>query len=241
MRIVRALPPPAGVAPVSPAVAALGALKRGVLHEVHTSDSHAVSGVALAALLARQTAGKQAILWLCEAKARRRLGRLYAPGLAELGIAWREMSIVEAPDAKALLRAAGDAALCADVAAVVVEACGRQPLIDLTATRRLALRAAECDGLVLLLRIGAEEAPSAAWTRWRVAPAPSLPPENDDEAPGSPVFDVDLLRHRGGVQPARARVEWNYDRRTFIDAPLSGGGNALVGERAADREWASAA
>ena len=58
--------------------------------------------------------------------------------------------------------------------------------------------------------------PSAAQTRWRIGAAPwrSLPAN----APGFPLFDVSLLRHRGGIAEFDARVEWDRHQRSFRDA-----------------------
>jgi protein ImuA len=106
-----------------------------------------------------------------------------------------------------------------------LEAQGNAKLIDLTSTRRLALAAA-AGVLVLLVRGDAVPMPSAASTRWQVKSAPSLPlPGN---APGLATFDIDLLRHRGGIAPFAARVTWDHATRSFHDTPLSGGLSAVV-------------
>ena len=96
----------------------------------------------------------------------------------------------------AAVLAAFDAARDAAVSAVVVELPGKSALLDLTATRRFALAAAEQDTMVLLARGEAKPCPSAAHTRWQVAAAPSRALEA--HAPGAPAFVLDLLRQRGG-------------------------------------------
>ena len=66
-----------------------------------------------------------------------------------------------APDAKALLRGAADAARCAGLGALVVECWGKCPELDLTASRRLALAAEQSGVTLLMLRLEAEPSPSA--------------------------------------------------------------------------------
>jgi protein ImuA len=68
---------------------------------------------------------------------------------------------------------------------------------------------------VLVLRIAGEVQPSAADTRWRVAAAPSIALEA--EAPGAPMFDLELLRRRAGPPAGPWRVEWNRDESCFSE------------------------
>jgi protein ImuA len=93
-------------------------------------------------------------------------------------------------------------------------------VLDLTASRRLALAAEQSGATLFLLRLGAEPAPSAADTRWAVSAAPSEALEAN--APGAPTFDIELLRRRSGPSGMRWRLEWNRDRLAFIDPALPG-------------------
>lgn len=196
-----------------------GGLAQAALHEIYASLPDTASAAAFALLLAWRGNQHKPIFWVREAKARRGT-RPYGHGLAELGIAPDSLFLVDAPDCIAALRAGADITRCGAVGAVIIEATGKAPALDLTASRRLALAAGQTGVLTLLFRTGAEPVPSAAHTRWQVASAPSTPfPAN---APGRPAFEVTLLRHRGGIAGIEARLEWNRDRQSF-ETPLSGG------------------
>ena len=198
-----------------------GGLERAALHECFAHDpdqSAAVTG--LAALIARRACAEgQAVIRVSEDKGDRRGGHLYGAGLAELGVDPTDMFAVHAPDATAALRASADIVKCAGVGAVVLELWGRAPLYDLTASRRLTMAAARSGVVMLVVRIDAAPRASAARTRWSVASAPSRALAAN--APGYPAFDIELLRHRGGVADLKARLEWNRDTGCF--APLPGG------------------
>jgi protein ImuA len=196
-------------------------LARGRLHEFYAADGRQDgAGLALAVLLAARIGGEAQILWLRLADRRRPGAAPYGPGLAELGIDPGRLILVEAKDAPALLRAAGDAARCGGLGALLIETRGRWPELDLTASRRLLL-ATERSGVTLLLaRSDAAPLPSAAETRWQVSAAPSR--AVDAEAPGQPAFIVELLRRRGGPAGSRWRLEWNREHASFEGTALPG-------------------
>ena len=197
-----------------------GGLARAALHEVFAGDEGSGAAAGFTLLLARLGCGAKPIVWVREDRGERGHGRLYAPGLVELGADPAQVILVTGPDALAVLRASADIVGCGSVGAVVIEPWGKAPALDLTASRRLALAAARTGVLTLVLRSGATPAPSAAMTRWSVSAAPSR--MLAASAPGRPVFDISLLRHRGGIAGFEARVEWDRDQRSFRDAPLSG-------------------
>lgn len=176
-------------------------------------DGAATSGFALLLAAMRQRQHGGALIWAREDKAARLGGHPYGPGIAELGIDTRLLTLLTLPDARAVLKAAFDAARDAAVSAVVMELVGRQPLLDLTATRRFALAALEKDTMTLLVRGKAKPTPSAAHTRWQVAAAPSRALEAN--APGAPAFALDLLRQRGGRDGIRLILEWDRDTAAF--------------------------
>jgi protein ImuA len=204
-----------------------GGLLRAGLHEVYASeveDASAAAGFALI-LAARAQEGEgrlraQSLVWVREERATRACGRLYALGLAELGVDPASLTTVQARDERAALRAGADAVKCGALGAVVIELYGAARLYDLTASRRLALAAAQSGVMVLLVRVRADPAPSAAHTRWQVGAALSAP--LDANAPGRPAFNVTLLRQRGGVAGFETRLEWDGDARRCIETPLSG-------------------
>lgn len=209
-------------------------LPRAQLHELYASegeDGPAAAGFAVALALAARAAP---MLWIRTEAGERRMGRLHATGLVELGLSPDQLLLAVVSDEATQLRAAADAARCAGLGALVIESWGRAPGLDLTASRRLML-AAEASGVtIVLLRLGAEPSPSAAATRWGVTAAASTPLEAN--APGGAVFDVECLRRRGGPAGQRWRVEWNRDSQCFSQASLSGAGLPLAADRASARD-----
>ena len=103
-----------------------GGLARGRVHELFAlNGDDAASTAGFAAMLALR-AGRQGspLLWFRTDEAERRGGRLYGPGLAELGGDPDTLVIAMAPDSVALLRGAADAARCAGLPALIVECWG---------------------------------------------------------------------------------------------------------------------
>lgn len=213
-----------------------GGIVRNGLHEFFGGEKRdSASAAAFALLLAlRLPEADTQIFWITGDKERQASGRLYPPGLAELGGDPARMLLVQAADLRDALRGAADCIRSKAAGAVILEAQGNAKLIDLTSTRRLALAATEAGVLALLVRADAVPMPSAAITRWQVKSAPSAPlPGN---VPGLATFDISLLRHRRGIAPFAARVTWDHAARSFHDAPLSGGLSAAVtgGEASSD-------
>jgi protein ImuA len=198
-----------------------GGLMQQALHEFFAASVEDGNATAcLAAMLAvRNCPAGRPVIWVRESRCTGRIGRLYAAGLHELGCDPGRVLLVDAPDSRAVLRAGADIVKCGQVGAVIIEPWGKAPLLDLTASRRLSMAAAASGVPVLVVRVDAVPAPSAAQTRWQIASAPSSPLAGG--APGHPAFDITLLRHRGGFAGFEARLEWNRDIRSF--AALSGG------------------
>jgi len=193
-----------------------GGLASARLHELWPAaadDAPTATGFTL--LLALKAAGNQgAIVWI---EQQGKQGRVYPPGLAELGIDPARILFVNAPDEKSLLRAAGDVVRSPAPGATVIAPAGPARLLDLTASRRLTLFAEASGTTAILLRTADPHAPSAATTRWRLAAARSR--ALDANAPGSPAFALDLLRQRGGAPSYGWTLEWDRDRASFT--PLS--------------------
>ncbi len=207
-----------------------GGLARARLHEIFAaSGEDGGSAGGFAAMLGCRLAGRGNIVWLREAAAERRGGCLHAPGLAELGLDPGRVVLGVLDDAESLLRIASDVVRCPDLALAVIELWRAPRVLDLTASRRLAV-AAEASGVTaLMLRAEAEPMPSAAHTRWSIASAAAAPLEAG--APGYPTLDVQLLRQRGGRAELGWRVEWDRDSKIFRDATLSGAASALSGRQ----------
>lgn len=223
-----------------------GGLPQAKLHELSATNADDWPAAAACALLLaarcgsdKGIGGRGPILWLTDARRRAgALGALYPPGLAELGVDPARLLSITAPDGLAQLRAAADIARCHAAPALVIELAAPLAALDLTASRRLLLAAEESGATLWLLQRSARTAPSAAFSRWRIASAPSAPlPAN---APGPPAFTLELNRHRGGAQPFALTLEWNRDAQIFAlpaliipaeAAPLPRPRSALAGGR----------
>ena len=199
-----------------------GGFARSRVHELFAaSGDDAASATGFATMMALRAVGRRSpIFWLRTDAAERLGGRLHGPGLVELGADPDSLVLGIAPDTKALLKAAADAARCPGLSALIVECRGQCPALDLTASRRLALAAEQSGVTLFLLRLEAQPVPSAADTRWMVGAAPSQSLEAD--APGLPMFEIELLRRRSGPAGMRWRLEWHRDRLVFADPALSG-------------------
>jgi len=204
------------LSPLSRETAGIPGLDRGRLHEVHAAPEDRAAALAFA--LVSACAGEGALFLV---RPRGRGGghaRLHGEGLARLGLDPMRLTLVEARDEPALLRAALDAARCPALAGVVIESAGRLAAYDLTASRRLALAAERSGSRVVMVRIAAEPRPSAAFSRWTIASAPSSPLPG--AAPGRPMLLARLDRRRGwaGGQ-TRWHLEWNSSHGLFRALP----------------------
>lgn len=178
-----------------------GGLALGALHEVagaspELADDAAASlfaaGIAARAHHDPGAASARPVLWaLAQAD-------LYAPGLAQAGLPPARLICAEGGDDACRLALAEDALHDGSVAAVVVEA----RVAPMVATRRLHLAARAAGIPVLLLkrwrRCGADPLalPSAAASRWRIAPARSARLGVMGVARAR--WQVDCVRLRGG-------------------------------------------
>jgi protein ImuA len=176
-----------------------GGLAVEALHEVAGASPEvgddAAATLFTAALAARRLlegGGQGTILW---ALARR---DLFAPGLAQAGLAPSSVLYAECRRDEEVLAVMEEGLRHGALAAVVGEV-GRA---GMAATRRLQLAAEEGGTLALMLkrwrRSGEDPLglPSAAVTRWRVAPAPSAP--LPVAGVGRARWTLDLARQRGG-------------------------------------------
>jgi len=236
--------PDAGRARIALGVAALdqrlgGGLPRAALHEIYAgSDRDAAAASGFTFIIAGLAAASRCMILVRERRRHRSAGDVYAPGLAAFGIDPSQLFLVDAPDSLAALRAGADIARCRAVGAVIIALSGPTPAYDLTASRRLMLAAAETQVTTLLLWHGCTPRTSAAHSRWQVTSAAAAP--LDADAPGAAVFDVRLLRLRGGMDGFQARLAWDQSHGVFA-ATLSGGGAAVAAGGTAGSSWRRAA
>lgn len=189
-----------------------GGIARGSLHEIFPAtagDEAAATGFATA--LCARVAARKRILWLVPDFAALEHGEISALGLLELGLDPACFLLLRASDVVSVLRAAADALTCRALGALIIEIPGTVKSLDLSASRRLVLAAAETGVTAFLLRCSAEPAPSAAETRWLIRAARS---NRNDENWGRPLFDAGLVRNRHGPT-GQWLMEWNSDDGLF--------------------------
>lgn len=210
-----------------------GGLRLAALHEVYAGgpgDAAAATGFA-AALSARvDQTGARWLLWIRQDFSALEHGELHAAGLAELGLDPARVLMLKVADVADALRATGDALACRGLSAVVIETIGETKLLDLTASRRMALAASERGVTPILLRMNAEPDASAAETRW-IVHAGASPPIDDW---GAPVFAVELARNRHGMCGEWV-MEWRGDERIFREHDGTAAHSGAVAPAAFDR------
>lgn len=175
-----------------------GGLALGALHEVAGGGNGAVDGAAaslFAAGVAARTKGK--VLWVITRP------DLFAPALAQAGLAPDRVIYVEAGNDKAVLACVEEGLRHGGLGAVV----GELARLDMTASRRLQLCAEGSGTIGIALRRWRRQTeaadfgqPTAAATRWRVSVMPSA---------ALPVPGVG--RHRWLLELIRARAGESAD------------------------------
>ena len=196
-----------------------GGLPLAALTEIRAGQSRdggAASGFALAiATLLTETRSHSSIVWIGETNSRREMGALYAPGLSALGLNPTRIVEVAVHTEKEALWAFEAALSCHGLGVAVCEL--RQASLDLSDTRRCALRARESGVTGLLLRLGNEWAePSAADIRFGVAPAPAGAIGGFAKGVGRMAWRLTLEKNRLGPTGAFT-VEWNAHERRFVE------------------------
>lgn len=213
-----------------------GGLARGALHEVHAASATGASASGFGLCLALRAAGDRPLVWVRQEIGEAETGALHGEGVAAFGGDPRRLLVVRARGPTDVLRAAAEAARCPVVGAALFEIWGEPKVLDLKASRRLALAGAASGVTLVSVRLAARPVPSAAVTRWSAAAAPSVPLEAN--APGRPAFEVRLLRHRGGAPPFTWRLEWDRERASFASSPISRSVAPLPADGAAAEEGA---
>ncbi len=178
-----------------------GGLRLDALHEATGGSSDMADDCATTLFLAGIAARAWGpVLWVV------RRHDLFAPGLAQAGLAAKRLIYAEARDDAELLAIMEEGLRHRGLGAVIGEA----RRADMTATRRLQLAAEGGRTIALLLKRAPREGadpigmPSAAVTRWRVTCAPSTP--LPVAGVGRPRWRLDLVRQKGGA-PFETLVE----------------------------------
>ncbi|PTW60394.1 protein ImuA [Breoghania corrubedonensis] len=196
-----------------------GGLVRGALHEVrceHVREIAAASGF-LIGLIERLHASSGRVVWVADPATSLDAGTLFPQGLAQIGFDPARLVHVLPHDLATALWAADEAVKCRGLAAVVLQIRGNPARLDLTATRRLMLRAQENGGFACMLRQSAEAQASAAATRWHVRAESSAPP-GTLSTPSAPRWRVTLEKNREG-RTGEWSLAWNSECKVFEHAP----------------------
>ena len=213
-----------------------GGLVRGALHEVFAATGHEATATGFAAGLAARVAKGKPVLWIRQDFAGLEFGEIAATGLLELGIDPSKFLILRVAHAEDALRAASDALTCAALGAVAIEVVGEHKVLDLKASRRLTLGAAETNVTAFLLRFNAVPDASSAETRWTIRAARS---NSNDENWGMPRFEADLVRNRHG-RNGHWVMEWNCDEAKFWEGARKPADRGAVVSAPFDRPAAAA-
>jgi protein ImuA len=201
-----------------------GGLRRDALHEIRSEagrDAAAATGFATAILARLARSDRRPLLWIVEASAARETGIPYGVGLNRFGLDPRRLVVVRARKPEDALWVFEEGLRCHGLAAVLAEIHGAPRLLDLTASRRLALRARASGVTGLLLRHGARPEPGAAATRWLVTPRPAATMDDYPAGIGRPAWRLTLERNRSGATGI-FDLEWDHDGRVFAVAGPDG-------------------
>jgi protein ImuA len=194
-----------------------GGLRRAALHEISAAESReagAATGFAAAILARLARSDSRPILWVVEASAGHEAGDLYGTGLGSFGLDPRRLIVVTVAKPADALWVFEEALRCSGLAAVTAEIRANPRQLDLTASRRLALRARENGIMGLLLRQSNHDDAGAATTRWRVTPRPASVTDDFPAGIGLAAWRLTLERNRRGLT-GTFDVEWDHDRQNF--------------------------
>ena len=200
-----------------------GGLVCGGLHEVRSPlarDIGAATGFALGLAVRAMQAERGlrgGIVWVTDPATRVDGGGLFPAGLAQYGLDPSSVTMVEPGDLQSAMWAADEAAGCNGLAALIFQIKGNPVRFDMTATRRLMLRARQSGVLALTLRQSGGEEASAAATRWRVNTEMSGADDMLERGVGAMRLSLTLERNRAG-RTGQWLLAWNPKDRSFDHA-----------------------
>ena len=197
-----------------------GGLRRSALHEIRAAESReagAATGFATAILARLARTDSRPMLWVVEAAASHEAGLLYGTGFGTFGLDPGRLIVVTVARPADALWVFEEGLRCRGLAAVTAEIRGNPRQLDLTASRRLALRARENGVMGLLLRQSNRDDAGAATTRWLVTPRPAAITDDFPAGIGLAAWRLTLERNRRGFTGI-FDVEWDHDRQSFAPA-----------------------
>lgn len=192
-----------------------GGLPLDGVHEVSGPSGGLFAAMLMSALLNR-SGDARPILWCQEQRDTQERGLPWGGGLAGLGVPVERVLFAFGGNPDDTLWAMEEGLSSGAVAAVI----GNVGAVSMTATRRLQLAAARGGAMAILLREGdAGREPSAALTRWHVAPVPAEIKQGTwSDLPGAEQMNLTLWRCRGGA-PDSWVIE--YDGQAFCFSSFS--------------------
>jgi protein ImuA len=197
-----------------------GGLTIAALHELRCDETRgtgALTGFAAGILSRIGVINDKPILWIEEEMGLAEAGFPFAAGIAAFGIDPGRLIVVRARRPDEALWAFEEGLRCSGLAAALAVIREAPRALDLTASRRLALRSAEHGVTGLLLREAGNAEPGAATTRWRIAPLPAGVTDGFAEGIGRPAFAATLEKSRLGPTGHFA-LEWDHERQSFAPA-----------------------
>ncbi len=196
-----------------------GGLPLAALHEVRCDETRgtgAATGFAAALLTRLAAVQTKPILWIEEEISTAEAGLPFGGGIARFGLDAGRLILIRARRSEDALWVFEEGLRCAGLAAVLLVLRGSPRALDLTVSRRLALRSAAHGVMGLLLRQASEAEPGAATTRWRIAPQPASVMDGFAEGIGRPAFRAELEKNRLGPT-GRFDLEWDHAYKRFAE------------------------
>jgi protein ImuA len=205
-----------------------GGLAPASLHEIApAAPGHLGAAVGFVlALAARAAKDGRETLWIQTDVVAAKSGSIYGPGCDPFGLPARQLLILKVPYPLDALWAMEEALKCRALVSVIAELPSDGAIVDLIATRRLALAVREGGGCGFLFRHRPSTIASLAETRWEIAAAPSSPDRFCGL--GRTALTLSLTKNRHGPT-GRWPVLWDHHERAFSTLSLG------VAETAFDR------
>jgi protein ImuA len=197
-----------------------GGLPLAALHEIRCDETRAggaLTGFAAALLVRLAAVQTRPILWVEEEMALGEAGHPFGSGLARFGLDPGRLILIRARRAEDALWTLEEGLRCTGLAAVVAVIRASPQALDLTASRRLALRAAGHGVMGLLLRQAGEAEAGAATTRWRIVPQPAAVMDGFADGIGRPAWRAELEKNRLGPV-GQFDLEWDHAGRCFVQS-----------------------
>jgi protein ImuA len=194
-----------------------GGLPIAALHEIRcaeTRESGALTGFAVALSTRLAALETRPILWIEEEMGLAEAGLPFGGGLSQFGLDPNRLIVIRARRAEDVLWTFEEGLRCNGLAAVLAVIRASPQHLDLTTSRRLALRAARHRVMGLLLRQAGAAEPGAAMTRWRITPRPAATMDGFAEGIGRPAWRAELEKNRLGPT-GLFDLEWDHAGKCF--------------------------